>query len=150
AEHVDLAERPDGLFQGVRAVPRLASAVDQLTAEHPTLLTDLQDYIGLLEGSDGIADVPAFRDEVARLLDRLVEHRRRGDDLIYGAFAVDIGGQDSPGATFYARVGSFSGIPHAAADFYAVLEQDTTTEFWAASRERYERDVREPMAALVA
>ncbi|GAA1180854.1 hypothetical protein GCM10009584_23590 [Ornithinimicrobium humiphilum] len=94
AEHVDLAERPDGLFQGVRAVPRLASAVDQLTAEHPTLLTDLQDYIGLLEGSDGIADVPAFRDEVARLLDRLVEHRRRGDDLIYEAFAVDIGGQD--------------------------------------------------------
>ena len=75
-------------------MPRLASAVDQLTAEHPTLLTDLQDYIGLLESSDGIADVPAFRDEVARLLDRLVEHRRRGDDLIYEAFAVDIGGQD--------------------------------------------------------
>lgn len=45
---------------------------------------------------------------------------------------------------------SFSGIPHAAADFYAELEQDNTTEFWAASRERYGRDVREPMAALVA
>ena len=45
---------------------------------------------------------------------------------------------------------SFSGIPHAAADFYAELEQDNTTEFWAAHRERYERDVRAPMAALVA
>lgn len=45
---------------------------------------------------------------------------------------------------------SFTGIPHAAADFYAELEQDNSTEFWAAHRDRYERDVRAPMAALVA
>ena len=45
---------------------------------------------------------------------------------------------------------SFSGIPHAAVDFYAELEEDNTTEFWAGHRERYERDVREPIAALLA
>ena len=45
---------------------------------------------------------------------------------------------------------TFSGIPHAAVDFYAELEQDNTTEFWAAHRERYERDVRATIAALVA
>lgn len=45
---------------------------------------------------------------------------------------------------------SFSGIPHAAADFYAELEEDNTTEFWAVHRDRYERDVREPMTALLA
>lgn len=45
---------------------------------------------------------------------------------------------------------TFSGIPHAAADFYAELEQDNTTEFWAAHRERWERDVRAPVVALAA
>ncbi len=50
----------------------------------------------------------------------------------------------------YARPMTFVGIPHAATDFYAELEQENTTEFWAARRERYERDVRAPLAALVA
>jgi uncharacterized protein (TIGR02453 family) len=45
---------------------------------------------------------------------------------------------------------TFTGIPHAAVDFYAELEQDNTTEFWAAHRGRWERDVRAPMAALAA
>lgn len=45
---------------------------------------------------------------------------------------------------------TFDGIPHAAADFYAELEQDNSAAFWAAHRERYERDVRAPVTALVA
>ena len=45
---------------------------------------------------------------------------------------------------------SFSGLPHASTDFYADLEQDNSKDFWATNRERYERDVREPMAALMA
>lgn len=44
----------------------------------------------------------------------------------------------------------FSGLPHASTDFYADLEQDNSREFWAAHRERYERDVRGPMTALMA
>lgn len=94
AEHVDLTERPDGLFDGVRAVPRLARTLEKLVAEHPGLVTDLQDFITLVERGDHVAEVPAFRDEVAGLLERLVQHRRRGDDLLYEAYAVDIGGQD--------------------------------------------------------
>ena len=94
AEHVDLTERPDGIFQGVRDVPRLSSMVDQLTAEHPRLTADISDFITLLADNETVADVPAFRTEVGGLLDRLVQHRRRGSDLIYEAFAVDIGGQD--------------------------------------------------------
>lgn len=43
----------------------------------------------------------------------------------------------------------FTGIPHAAADFYAELEQDSTREFWAAHRERYEQLVRAPLTALM-
>jgi hypothetical protein len=94
AEHVDLTERPDGIYLGVRSVPRLSSMVDQLVAEHPRLNADIQDFIRLLEDNDTVADLPAFRTEVSELLDRLVHHRRRGGDLIYEAFAVDIGGQD--------------------------------------------------------
>ena len=44
----------------------------------------------------------------------------------------------------------FAGIPHTATAFYAELEEDNSREFWAAHRERYERDVRGPMAALLA
>ncbi|WP_022923546.1 DUF2461 domain-containing protein [Serinicoccus marinus] len=43
---------------------------------------------------------------------------------------------------------SFTGIPHAATDFYARLEEDNTKEFWAAHKEDYERDVRAPLVAL--
>ncbi|GAB3106728.1 DUF2461 domain-containing protein [Janibacter alkaliphilus] len=44
----------------------------------------------------------------------------------------------------------FTGIPHAATDFYAGLELDNTKAYWDAHREAYQRDVREPMTALLA
>ena len=44
---------------------------------------------------------------------------------------------------------SFTGIPHAATDFYAKLEVDNSTGFWQANRERYETSVRGPMTALL-
>lgn len=44
----------------------------------------------------------------------------------------------------------FTGIPHAATDFYARLEEDNSREFWAAHKEAYERDVRGPMTGLLA
>jgi uncharacterized protein (TIGR02453 family) len=45
---------------------------------------------------------------------------------------------------------SFTGIPHAAADFYADLEQDNTREFWTRRRDDYQEHVRRPMLALLA
>lgn len=47
-------------------------------------------------------------------------------------------------------MGTFTGIPHAATDFYARLEADNTKEFWAQHRQDYEQHVREPLAALTA
>lgn len=44
---------------------------------------------------------------------------------------------------------AFTGLPHAAVDFYLALEQDNSREFWQAERETYERDVRGPMVALL-
>lgn len=45
---------------------------------------------------------------------------------------------------------TFTGIPHAAASFYADLEQDNSREFWAARRQDYEQHVRGPMKELLA
>jgi uncharacterized protein (TIGR02453 family) len=44
---------------------------------------------------------------------------------------------------------AFTGLPHAAVDFYVALEQDNSREFWQAERETYERAVRAPMTALL-
>ncbi|WP_043500258.1 DUF2461 domain-containing protein [Georgenia sp. SUBG003] len=43
----------------------------------------------------------------------------------------------------------FAGFPPSGPQFYAELEHDNTREFWAANKERWERDVRDPMRALV-
>ena len=42
----------------------------------------------------------------------------------------------------------FAGIPADAVAFYAELEANTTREWFAANKERYERSVREPLVAL--
>ncbi len=57
----------------------------------------------------------------------------------------------APAATGHTgRMGSFTGIPHAATDFYARLEEDNTKEFWARHKDDFERHVRGPMEALLA
>ncbi|MDO5627239.1 MAG: DUF2461 domain-containing protein [Mobilicoccus sp.] len=45
---------------------------------------------------------------------------------------------------------AFTGIPHGAAEFYMALEEDNSKEFWAAHRQGYEREVRDPLVALLA
>ena len=41
-----------------------------------------------------------------------------------------------------------AGIPADAVAFYAELEANNTKDWWTANKERYERSVREPFAAL--
>ena len=43
----------------------------------------------------------------------------------------------------------FSGFPPAALSFYAGLEADNSKDYWTAHKADYERDVREPMLALL-
>ncbi|MGV1004277.1 MAG: DUF2461 domain-containing protein [Candidatus Nanopelagicales bacterium] len=45
---------------------------------------------------------------------------------------------------------SFTGIPRAAFDFYAELEDDNSKAFWSAHLDTYENQVRGPMSALLA
>jgi hypothetical protein len=93
-EHVVIAEAPDGInARALRSAPRLAKAVDRLQAEHAEL-TALMDQLLKLLGAPGATTAEQVRDDVTRLLGRLVRHRQRGSDLLYEAWAVDIGGGD--------------------------------------------------------
>ncbi|MGE9808417.1 MULTISPECIES: hemerythrin domain-containing protein [unclassified Janibacter] len=92
-DHIDLTERPGGIYDGVReGHPRLEAAVTRLTGEHVTLRDDLAGYLTILEHGGTLADLPAFREELTSLLGRLVRHRQKGGDLVYEAYEVDIGG----------------------------------------------------------
>ena len=93
-EHVAIAEAPDGFnARAVRSQPRLAKAAQRLNNEHVELAALINQ---LLDEVDTPDDTPAeqLRDGLTRLLGRLVRHRQRGSDLLYEAWAVDIGGED--------------------------------------------------------
>jgi hypothetical protein len=94
AVHVEVTEAPAGLYQEIlENAPRLANRVTRFRREH----TDITEAIrrGLAECADaGDPDaVQALRDHSVRLFADLVRHRKRGLDLVYEAYHVDIGGE---------------------------------------------------------
>ncbi|WP_289017833.1 hemerythrin domain-containing protein [uncultured Ornithinimicrobium sp.] len=94
ADHVDMAERPDGMF-GVllQDYPRLTGPVETLLGEHASLSEDLSAALATLDRDGPVEDLPALREELTALVGRFVRHRQRGSDLLWEAYAVDIGGQ---------------------------------------------------------
>jgi hypothetical protein len=94
--HVDLTEAPDGLYAALRSdAPRLSSGVEAQLTDHAEMLEQVDRLISERDdGLDGEAAVAAHREAVTTLLDRLATHRRRGSDLIYEAYVVDIGGSE--------------------------------------------------------
>ena len=95
--HVEGTERPEGLYDEIlHNAPRLADAVDRLRAEHPILRDATSDAITKLRTAPiGTTwTVEDARDELQRLLGRIVRHRQRGADLVWEAYTLDIGGTD--------------------------------------------------------
>jgi hypothetical protein len=94
AVHVEVTEAPGGLYHEIlENAPRLANRVTRFRREH----TDITEAIrrGLAECADaGDPDaVQALRDHSVRLFADLVRHRKRGLDMVYEAYHVDIGGE---------------------------------------------------------
>ncbi len=93
-DHVDLTEAEGGLYADIRASsPRLSRGVDRQLEDHRWFLEEVERL--LTERDDGLADeaaLAAHREAATSLVGRLVRHRQRGSDLIYEAYAVDIGG----------------------------------------------------------
>jgi hypothetical protein len=94
AVHVEVTEAPGGLYQEIlENAPRLANRVARFRREH----AEIADGIGrAIAESSTAADpdaVRSLRDHTVRLFADLVRHRKRGLDLVYEAYHVDIGGE---------------------------------------------------------
>jgi hypothetical protein len=94
-EHIEITERPEGLYDEIRhKAPRFAGPIGRLQNEHPELRDGTRELIARLESTPvgdawSLADA---RDDLQRLLGRLVRHRQLGADLVWEAYNLDIGG----------------------------------------------------------
>jgi hypothetical protein len=94
-EHIEVTERADGLYDEIlRLAPRLSSAVKRLREEHPTMREATSEMIARLRTSTfgPSFSVDETRDDLQRLLGRIVKHRQHGADLVWEAYNLDIGG----------------------------------------------------------
>lgn len=94
-EHIEVTERSEGLYDEIlHRAPRLARQVDRLKGEHPALRDGATALIERLH-STPIGEgwtLEEARDDVQRLLGRIVRHRQLGADLVWEAYNLDIGG----------------------------------------------------------
>lgn len=94
--HIAVVEGPDGLFDEVtQTAPRLANALERLREEHLEIrarVVDAVDAVRLVAGRKQPVD--DGREAVLVVLDRLMRHRQHGADVVYEAYAVDIGTGD--------------------------------------------------------
>jgi hypothetical protein len=94
-EHIEVTERPNGLYAEISSKsPRLASKILLLSEEHPEIRNATSQLAARLEETSIGEDWPLSqaRDDLQRLLGRLVRHRQLGADLVWEAYNLDIGG----------------------------------------------------------
>jgi hypothetical protein len=94
AVHVEVTEAPGGLYQEIlENSPRLANRVTRFRREHAEITDGIGHAIAESATASGPEAVQALRDHTVRLFADLVRHRKRGLDLVYEAYHVDIGGE---------------------------------------------------------
>lgn len=93
--HIFATEAADGfLDEIVDAEPRLANQAQRLRDEHGQMVDAISAALARLRARPALeADdwVDAMRDRLLALIALLHRHRQRGADLVYQAYAVDIG-----------------------------------------------------------
>jgi hypothetical protein len=88
--HIELTEGPEGLYAEVLGdAPRLVHQVYNLGREHAMVLAALETLAGRLD-----AEPERLRGWAGDLLHELSRHRQHGADLVYEAYATDIGGEN--------------------------------------------------------
>jgi hypothetical protein len=91
--HVDVTEGPSGLYAGLlEHAPRLARGLSGLLHDHGAVMSALDALEHHLE-PDEDPDVDEVRRQAAQVLHEVWQHRQRGADLVYEAYATDIGGE---------------------------------------------------------
>lgn len=96
ADHTREVEGNDGLLADiVNQAPRLSNRVKLMKKEHLEMdaqIGELIQKLGALPPKAEEDAIDELRDAILELLGRLSRHRQRGADLVYRAYAVDIGG----------------------------------------------------------
>lgn len=95
AEHIQVTERQGGLYDEICGLaPHLSGKIDRLRDEHPAMLRGTEDLTSKLRTTEPGRDwsLEDARDDLQRLLGRLVRHRQLGSDLVWEAYNLDIGG----------------------------------------------------------
>ncbi|MEX2421015.1 MAG: hypothetical protein WD670_04270 [Actinomycetota bacterium] len=94
-EHIQVTERPDGLYDEIATKsPRLSNTIGRLRDEHPVLRGGTNELVAKLR-TTGIGEewpLDQARDDLQRLLGKIVRHRQQGSDLVWEAYNLDIGG----------------------------------------------------------
>jgi hypothetical protein len=96
-EHVFVTEKPEGLYEEIMTIsPRLAGKIKRLDEEHPVVLAEIDEMLERLDELDtqDVWPPDVARDDINKLLGRIVRHRQRGADLVWEAYNVDIGGTE--------------------------------------------------------
>jgi hemerythrin HHE cation binding domain-containing protein len=95
AVHVEVTEAPGGLYGEIlENAPRMANRVNRFRREHTEIADGIRRCLAEAKAAAGDAAAPpALRDHAVRLLADLVRHRKRGLDMVYEAYHVDIGGE---------------------------------------------------------
>ena len=94
--HVAVTEPPGGLYEEVLEIaPRLANLVERFRREHREIARSIEQGLARARtlNAEDAEEVERLRERLTLLLGRLVRHRQRGADLLYEAYAVDIGGE---------------------------------------------------------
>lgn len=95
-EHVTGTEQPGGLYEEIiQRAPRFQRKIERLHEDHPEIQEEIRGLLRRLESrSSSEGDVDDVRDDIQRVLGRIVRHRQRGADLVWEAYNVDIGGHE--------------------------------------------------------
>ncbi len=95
-DHLDVTEGAKGLYQDLRSTaPRLSRRITRLADEHQELSRLIAEVDELIAAAPAEpAKIPDLRRTATRMLSRLAKHRQRGSDLVWDAYAFDVGGEN--------------------------------------------------------
>jgi hypothetical protein len=92
AVHVEVTESPGGLYEEIMEIaPRLANKIARFKREHAAITAAITTTLDDLRAQE--TRLAELGDRLDHLLQALVRHRKRGADLVYEAYHVDIGGE---------------------------------------------------------
>ena len=94
AEHVAETEATGGLYDEMEEIaPHVQGKARRLREEHPPLTSAIVDAVARFAAPFPVGtDLDALRDDLQRLMGRLIRHRQHGADLVWEAYQLDIGG----------------------------------------------------------